>query len=70
MVKVSFVRLYDIYRVFEMYQVFGRSWLVLSAATVKIGSFQESLVVVMEYGDRSWYGPRTEYILVEQDPVV
>jgi hypothetical protein len=26
-------------RVFEMYRVFGRSWLVLSAATVKIGSF-------------------------------
>jgi hypothetical protein len=28
------------------------------------------LVVVMEYGDRSWYVcTRTEYILVEQDPV-
>jgi hypothetical protein len=29
----------DMFRVFEMYRVFGRSWLVLSAATVKIGSF-------------------------------
>jgi hypothetical protein len=38
-VKVSFVRLYNMFRVFEMCRVFGRSWLVLSAATVKIGSF-------------------------------
>ena len=30
-----------------------------------------SLVVVMEYGDLSWYVcPHTEYILARQDPVV
>ena len=45
-------------------RVFGRSWLVLSAATVKIGSF---MCGGMENADRSkevW--PRTERILYFQ----
>jgi len=47
-------------------RVFGRSWLVLSAATVKIGSF---MCGGMENADRSkevW--PRTERIFLFIEP--